>query len=103
MRKLLSSEALATALAGVAAWAHHPDRDSISRTYQFPSFAEAIRFVNAIAEVATEIDHHPDIDIRYNKVRLEVTTHSARGLTRLDFVLASRAEELADDLEMKEG
>jgi 4a-hydroxytetrahydrobiopterin dehydratase len=101
MEALLSPESLAAAQLDLPEWTHNAQRRTLSRTFVFQTFSVAIRFVDAIAEVATEIDHHPDIDIRYNKVRLEITTHSAGGLTRLDFVLATHAEEIADDIGLK--
>ena len=55
-----------------------------------------IEFVNRLARAADELDHHPDIDIRYTRVKLALTTHSAGGITDLDFQMASRADLLAD-------
>jgi 4a-hydroxytetrahydrobiopterin dehydratase len=66
--------------------------DEIVRTLKFAGFAEAIDFVQRVAELAEEVDHHPDIDIRYDQVRLALSTHSAGGLTRRDFELASRID-----------
>lgn len=60
----------------------------IARTYKFKDFAEALAFVNRVGALAEAADHHPDIDIRWNKVRLTLTTHSAGGLTDKDFSLA---------------
>ena len=60
----------------------------ITRTYKFKDFAEALVFVNKVAGLAETADHHPDIDIRWNKVKLTLTTHSAGGLTEKDFALA---------------
>jgi 4a-hydroxytetrahydrobiopterin dehydratase len=64
----------------------------IRREYKFPGFREAMAFVNRVAELADEADHHPDIDIRYNKVLLVLSTHSAGGLTKKDFDLAQRID-----------
>jgi 4a-hydroxytetrahydrobiopterin dehydratase len=66
----------------------------ISRTYQFKDFPVAIKFVNAVAKVAEKAWHHPDIDIRWNKVRLALTTHDEGGLTQKDFQLAARFDAL---------
>lgn len=66
----------------------------ISRTFQFKDFPAAIKFVNAIAAAAEQAWHHPDIDIRWNKVTLALTTHDAGGLTEKDFALAKTADEL---------
>jgi len=64
--------------------------DVISRRFRFEDFAEAVRFVNRVARAAEAADHHPDITIRYDKVRLALTTHDEGGLTMKDFKLASR-------------
>lgn len=60
----------------------------ISRTYVFKDFPAAIKFVNKVAKLAEKAWHHPDIDIRWNKVTLALTTHDQGGLTNKDFKLA---------------
>jgi len=72
------------------------EKKHIERTFEFDDFADAIDFVNAVAEVAEDEEHHPDIDIRYNKVHLVLSTHSKGGLTELDFGLAERIDTLAE-------
>jgi 4a-hydroxytetrahydrobiopterin dehydratase len=72
------------------------EKKHIERTFEFDDFADAIDFVNAIAEVAEDEEHHPDIEIHYNKVRLVLSTHSKGGLTELDFALAERIDTLAE-------
>jgi len=72
------------------------EKKHIECTFEFDDFADAIDFVNSVAEVAEEEEHHPDIDIRYNKVRLVLSTHSKGGLTELDFGLAERIDTLAE-------
>lgn len=71
--------------------------DSLVRTYQFPDFAEAMIFVNEAARRAEEMQHHPDIDIRYNKVTIRLSTHDAGGITSLDFGLAQELESEAPE------
>lgn len=71
------------------------DGHAITRTFEFTDFPAALRFVNAVGSVAEEAGHHPDIDIRWNKVTLSLTTHDAGGLTSLDFDLAARCDQLA--------
>ena len=66
----------------------------IRRTFQMPSFPAALLFVAAVGQVAETADHHPDIDVRYRKVTLILSTHSAGGLTEKDFALASKIETL---------
>jgi 4a-hydroxytetrahydrobiopterin dehydratase len=65
------------------------------KTFQFADFRAALGFVNRVGEAAETAGHHPDIDIRYNKVRLALVTHDAGGLTPKDFALASQADKLA--------
>ena len=64
------------------------DGDSIRKTYTLDSFPEAIAFVNRIAELAERANHHPDIDVRYDRVGCTLSTHSEGGLTAKDFDLA---------------
>jgi 4a-hydroxytetrahydrobiopterin dehydratase len=75
-----------------AALAQLPDwkrtGEIISRTYEFEDFPGAMKFVNAVAVLAEQAQHHPDIDVRWNKVTLALTTHDAGGLTDKDFALA---------------
>jgi 4a-hydroxytetrahydrobiopterin dehydratase len=101
MPELLTEEALQPSLSDLPEWKRTPDGKAITRTYTFMTFMVGMRFVDAVAEIAAELDHHPDIDIRYNQVRLEISTHSAGGLTRLDLVLAAKADEVADDIGLK--
>lgn len=69
--------------------------DAIVRTFQFNDFPAAIKFVDAIAKAAEKAWHHPDIDIRWNKVVLALTTHDEGGLTEKDFNLARTFDRLA--------
>lgn len=70
-------------------------RSVIRRTFEFPDFPAAIKFVNAVARLAEKAWHHPDIDIRWNRVTLTLTTHDDGGLTAKDFELASRIDRIA--------
>ncbi len=67
---------------------------TIRRRFVFPGFLKGIDFVNRIARRAERSDHHPDIDIRWNKVTLTFTTHSDGGLTRKDFSMARECDEV---------
>ncbi len=62
----------------------------LEREWTFAGFAEAMAFVNRVAAMAEEAGHHPDIDIRYNRVRLSLVTHDAGGVTDKDAALAAR-------------
>ena len=66
--------------------------NSIQKKYSFKNFAESMAFVTRTALISEQMDHHPDILIQYNKVQLTLTTHSAHGLTDLDFILASKID-----------
>lgn len=66
----------------------------IERQFRFKDFREAIAFVNKVADLAESEGHHPDISISWNKVRLTLTTHKIGGLSRNDFVLAAKIDEL---------
>ena len=67
---------------------------TITRTFEFKDFPAAIKFVNAAAKLAEKAGHHPDIDIRWNKVTLTLTTHDAGGLTERDFSLAKKFDQI---------
>ena len=91
MEKLTSTQ-IKTALASVPDWKQ--EDSSITRTFEFKDFPAAIKFVDALAQVAEKEWHHSDIDIRWNKVRLVLSTHDAGGLTEKDFNLAKRFDAL---------
>ena len=92
MKKLATTE-IKAALVTVPEWKL---RDlAIVRTFQFKDFPAAIKFVNSVAELAEQAWHHPDIDIRWNKVTLTLTTHDAGGLTEKDFDLARKFDALS--------
>jgi 4a-hydroxytetrahydrobiopterin dehydratase len=67
---------------------------ALVREFEFPSFADAVAFVDRIAEAADTANHHPDIDIRYRRVLVRWTTHSEGGITGRDRELAARTSEL---------
>ena len=92
MAKLTASE-IKSALAKAPDWKR--TGLVISRTFEFKDFVAAMKFVNAVARLAENAWHHPDIDIRWNKVTLALTTHSEGGLTKTDFHLAKQFDALA--------
>jgi 4a-hydroxytetrahydrobiopterin dehydratase len=92
MDKLTQAE-LQAALADLDGWT--AEGDAITKTFRFQDFIGSVNFVNALAEVAEEMQHHPDIDIRYNKVTLHLGTHSAGGVTQNDVTLARHADHRA--------
>ena len=82
------------ALAALPEWRRH--EQAISRTFQFSDFAVALKFVNRVAGLAGQARHHPDVDIRWNRVTLALTTHDVGGLTEKDFALARQCDALAE-------
>jgi 4a-hydroxytetrahydrobiopterin dehydratase len=70
---------------------------ALERTFELPSFTEAIAFVNRVAELAEQEGHHPDIEISYKNVTLRWTTHSAGGITDRDYAVAARSDGLVSD------
>jgi 4a-hydroxytetrahydrobiopterin dehydratase len=77
----------------VADWQEQDD--ALEREFELPSFPAAIEFVDRLAELAEAEDHHPDIDIRYRRVTVRWTTHSAGGITDKDREMADRTSALA--------
>jgi 4a-hydroxytetrahydrobiopterin dehydratase len=88
----LNSVQIKTALGSVTDW--KKKGAVISRVYQLKDFPTAIKFVNAVARLAEKANHHPDIDIRWSKVTLSLTTHDQGGLTEKDFALAEKFDAL---------
>ena len=95
-RPLLSENEIKAHLARLPGWTRNGV--VMARTYQFASFAPAMKFVGQVAEAAERMDHHPDIDIRYSKMTLALTTHSAHGLTLNDMELAAACDGFADGI-----
>ena len=69
-------------------------KGSLVRLYEFKGFAEAVAFVDRIAQIAQRHNHHPDIDIRWNKVTLALVTHDEGGITGKDFLVAEECEQV---------
>ena len=84
----LSESEIAGRLARLPGWERQGQ--AIRRTFSFADFGAAMAFVNRVADLAEAMDHHPDMDIRYSRVTLTLSTHDAGGLTERDFDLAAR-------------
>jgi 4a-hydroxytetrahydrobiopterin dehydratase len=94
---LLSQDEIDQALADdLPDW--EQDGTAIAREIEAPTFLDGIALVQRVAQVAENMDHHPDIEIRYTTLTFTLTTHSERGLTRNDLELADRIDRLAADL-----
>jgi len=83
---------IASRLHSVPAW--KVEAGELTRTVTLKDFRAALSFVNRVGELAEEAAHHPDIDIRYNRVRLGLVTHDAGGISAKDFELAARVDKL---------
>ena len=70
------------------------DHHHLSRTYEFPDFAQALAFTNRVGGIAESEGHHPDIHLAWGRVRLDIWTHKIDGLTESDFILAAKADEV---------
>jgi len=78
-----------------AGWSKMPDRDAVSKEFQFRNFREAFGFMTGVALMAEKLDHHPEWSNVYKTVQITLTTHSAGGLSQLDAKLAAEIEKLA--------
>ncbi|WP_328419948.1 4a-hydroxytetrahydrobiopterin dehydratase [Micromonospora sp. NBC_00389] len=92
MADLLTAEAVRDELGGLTGWSG--DGTGISRTVELASFPAAIAVVDRVAGTAEELDHHPDIDIRWRTLTFRCVTHSAGGVTHRDVDLARRIDEI---------
>jgi len=88
----LTTEQIAIHLKAVPDWSKRAK--TIGRTFKFDEFMTGIDFVRRIAKQALKINHHPDIDIRFDKVTLTLTTHDEGGITEKDFLLAGKCDEV---------
>jgi len=93
--QVLDDSAIESALRELPGWRR--EGDNIVKTFEFDDFRSAMLFVNRVADAAESANHHPDIDIRWNKVTLALSTHSAGGLTENDTRLAHRIERLGGE------
>ena len=90
---LLDESAVAGALEALPGWER--SGDEITKTFECSSFPDAIAFVVRVGFAAEQADHHPDLDIRWRKVRVALTTHDSGGLTERDTTLARTIEGFA--------
>jgi 4a-hydroxytetrahydrobiopterin dehydratase len=87
MAKLSETE-LQQAMQNLPGWSVRDN--AIERNYKFADFVAAMVFVNRVAELAEQAQHHPDIDIRYNQVKIALSTHDAGGITQKDADMAAK-------------
>jgi 4a-hydroxytetrahydrobiopterin dehydratase len=92
LMRTFTAQEVASHLSALPEW--RIEEGELTRTLTFKDFSAALAFVNRVGEQAEEAGHHPDIDIRYNRVRLALVSHDAGGLTAKDFELASAVNRL---------
>jgi 4a-hydroxytetrahydrobiopterin dehydratase len=92
MRQKLSDDQIRQELTSLSGWTR--EGDILTKTFRFARFADGISFVQRVATAADAADHHPDIDIRYTKIRIALSTHDAGGITAADVKLAKQIEQL---------
>lgn len=90
---VLTDPEIQSALGSLPGWRRNGK--AIERIFEFPGFKDAMAFVNRIAEAAEQADHHPDIDIRYNKVTMALISHDSGGVTQRDIRMAGKINEIA--------
>ena len=95
MSEKLAGEARAKALSELDGWSEVSGRDAISKTFKFKDFVEAFAWMNRIAWVAEEMNHHPEWSNVWNRVDVTLSTHDAGGLTMRDIALARAMDRLA--------
>ena len=96
MARLLDAEEVGRQLEALPGW--YGDVTALHRSYELPDFTTAVRGVDEIALLAEDMDHHPDIDIRWRTLHLTLSTHSAGGTTQLDIELAHQVHAVLTGL-----
>ncbi|HVK07023.1 MAG TPA: 4a-hydroxytetrahydrobiopterin dehydratase [Armatimonadaceae bacterium] len=90
----LSDEDVRARLSDVVGW--EVADGILKKSFEFADFVQSMQFVNRLAEAAEAAHHHPDIDIRYDKVHIALVTHDSGGITEKDFALAQEADAVAE-------
>jgi 4a-hydroxytetrahydrobiopterin dehydratase len=93
MEQKLDDSQIAQKLPKLKGWSR--SGDEISKTFNFKNFYETMSFVNAVAHIANQLDHHPDMEVGYNKLSIRFSTHSVGGLSENDFAAAAKIDALS--------
>lgn len=88
----MDAQSLHEMLPALAGW--QLAQEALEKTFRFAAYPETLQFVNAVAWIAQRLDHHPDLEVRYNRCRVVWTTHDAQGVTINDCIAAARTEQL---------
>ena len=94
MAQKLDDARIKQELAKLNGWSR--DGDEIKKSFSFKNFYETMSFVNAVAFIANQLDHHPDMEVGYNKLTIRFSTHSVGGLSENDFAAAGKIDGLED-------
>lgn len=84
-------------LSQIPGWELNAAGDEIARSFRFGNYYETLAFVNALAWIAHREDHHPDLEVGYNRCRVRFSTHSVQGLSENDFICAAKISALRND------
>jgi 4a-hydroxytetrahydrobiopterin dehydratase len=96
-RELLTQDVIDQRLAGLHAdWSG--STEALRRSIEFADFPTAVEFISRLAPICEEIDHHPDLDLRWRTIHVSLVTHSSGGVTDMDFLLAGHVDEVAGAL-----
>lgn len=90
MRQKLSDLEVQRALGSLPGWSRRGS--ALTKVFSFERFSDGIRFIDRVARIADDLNHHPDIDIRYTKITIMLSTHDAGGITDADLRLAEKIE-----------
>jgi 4a-hydroxytetrahydrobiopterin dehydratase len=90
---VLTDTEIQQALTSLSGWQRNGT--AIQRVFRFPDFKAAMKFVNKVAEIAEQANHHPDIDIRYNTITLALVSHDSGGVTQRDVRMAEAINKIA--------
>jgi 4a-hydroxytetrahydrobiopterin dehydratase len=90
---VLTDSEIQKALGSLPGWKRNGT--AIQRIFEFPDFKAAMQFVNRVADAAEQANHHPDIDIRYNKVTMALVSHDSGGVTQRDVRMAEKINQIA--------
>ena len=90
----LADATIAEVLPALPGWSRTAAGDAIQKTYSFTDYYRTMAFVNAVAWIANQQDHHPDLDVRYNRCGVTFCTHDAGGITLNDLICAARVDAL---------
>lgn len=91
---LLAADQITEELRRLDGWQWDREGNELRRTVRMPDFMSGIHVVTAVARAAEEVDHHPDVDIRFNEITFHQTTHAAGGVTQRDVDMAARIDAL---------